>query len=156
MKKYKVFTGLIVMLLIQFGALAQPPHEGKESHQERRKKIQAMKVEFITTKLAMTPAEAQKFWPVYNEFNEKLHQLEKERRKATHASRDIELSDKEMEALIQMNFDTDQKILDLKREYDLMFKKVLSIQKVGKLYMAEAEFKHELLRKMKRGGPPPH
>ncbi len=150
--------GLFVLtLMVHTITMGQPPHgEGPHGgNKERNEKIHAMKVEYITTQLALTPTEAEKFWPVYNEFGAKIKALERKKRKAHKASDGKELSDKEMNAIIQLNFDTDQEILDLRREYDLKFKKVLSIQKVGKLYRAELGFRHELLRKMKRGGPPP-
>ena len=115
-----------------------------------------MKVEFITTKLELTPEEAEKFWPLYNEFESKLKALEKKRRMVLKENYNKELTDDEVNELIQMNFDTDQQILSLRRQYDVKFKKVLSVQKVGKLYVAEKEFRHELLRKMKRGGHPSH
>jgi hypothetical protein len=36
---------------------------------QRQEKIQALKIAFITQKLKLTPAEAEKFWPVYNQYN---------------------------------------------------------------------------------------
>lgn len=141
----------ISLFLMSSLLFAQPSSEGGFS--QRSEKIKAMKVEFITTKLELTPAEAEKFWPLYNEFTDKMQVIAKDRRKTMRANKDKELTDKEVNELIQLNFDTDQKMLDLRRAYDVKFKKVLSIQKVGKLYQAEEQFKHELLRKMKGNGP---
>jgi len=140
---------LVAFLLISTTFFAQGP--GSNFH-KNSEKIKAMKVEYITTKLDLTPAEAEKFWPVYNEFIDKMQTLAKARRKKMQANKDKDLSDDEINNLIEFNFSTDQKMLDLKREYDKKYKSVLPVQKVGKLYQAEMEFKHELLRKMK-GGP---
>ncbi len=41
----------------------RPPRMGAE----KRAKIELYKVQFITEKLALSPAEARDFWPVYNE-----------------------------------------------------------------------------------------
>lgn len=125
---------------------AQPPEGGT-----KMEKIKALKVEYISSKLNLTPSEAEKFWPVYNQFNDQIMNLEKSRHQKIRRSRDLELSDAEVNALIQMNFTTDQKILDLRKNYDVEFKKILSIQKVGKLYMAEEEFKRDLLRQLRNG-----
>lgn len=151
---------VVMVMLIGLSVSGQPPHhhegQGKEDRKERREKIEAMKVEYITTQLALTPEEAQKFWPVYNEFSTKLRELEQGRRKAMKAGRDQEeLSDSQVNEIIQQMFDSEQQILDLRREYDQRFKKVLSVQKVGKLYKAEQSFRHELLKRMKEGGRPP-
>lgn len=130
-------------------------HGQKKDMQKKSEKIKAMKVEFITTKLDLTSAEAQEFWPVYNEFADKRHKLEMNRRGKMKENKDKELSDNEVNEMIEFMFDTDQKLLDLSRKYDSEFKKVLSIQKVGLLYKAEHDFKKEILRKMKsQGGPP--
>ncbi len=158
MKTLRKISLLLVGLTLSILSFAQPPHEGgrHEHNKERQEKFKALKVEYITTQLDLTPEEAQQFWPVYNEFEEKLHSLEKTRRKTLRANEGKELTNQQVDDLIQMNFNTDQKILDLRKEYDVKFRKVLSIQKVGKLYKAEKDFRHELLRKMKRGGGPPH
>jgi len=31
-----------------------------------------MRVSFITTEMQLTPAEAEKFWPIYNEYRDKI------------------------------------------------------------------------------------
>jgi hypothetical protein len=128
---------------------AQPPE-----NREKMEKIKSMKVEYITSKLDLTPGEAEKFWPVYNEFNEKIMNLERARHQKMRQSRNQELTDSQVNELINLNFTTDQKILDVRKQYDKEFKQVLSIQKVGKLYVAEEEFKRDLLRQL-RNGPPP-
>lgn len=158
MKTLRKISLLFIGVTLSMLSFAQPPHEGGPhgDNKERQEKIKALKVEYLTTQLELSPEEAQKFWPIYNEFEEKMRTLEKSRRKSLKASEGKQLTDKEVNALIQMNFDTDQDILDLRKEYDLKFKKALSVQKVGKLYKAEKDFRHELLRKMKRGGGPPH
>ena len=147
--KAKNILFFVVFLLSSMAIIAQPP--GEDFHQ-KSEKIKAMKVEFITAKLELTPAEAEKFWPVYNEFTDKMQTIAKKRRKKMQANKDKELSDKEVNELIEFNFDTEQKMLDLKRDYDKKFKSILPVQKVGKLYQAEMQFKHELLRKMRGNG----
>lgn len=152
-------TKIILLVCFLFGSIvyAQPPHGqgGPGGSKEKREKIEAMKVEYFTSQLALTPEEAQKFWPVYNEFISKIHELEKKRRKALKKEQSNALSDATVNAEIKQMFDLEQEILDLKMAYDKKFKEVLPIQKVGKLYQAEQSFRHELLRKMKKGNGPP-
>jgi hypothetical protein len=150
--KFKIIAMLVVILsILSQISIAQPPG----GMHERSEKIKAMKVEFITSKLDLTVEEAQMFWPVYNEFMKKVNALEQKRRGTMRANRGKDLTDDEINKLIVFNFDTDQSVLDLKREYDKRFKAVLSVQKVGKLYMAEEEFKHELIKRLRRGDPGP-
>lgn len=155
MRKLKAIWLTLALGIISMTSIAQPPAGGKGNHQ-RSEKIKAMKVEYITTKLDLTPSEAEKFWPLYNAFNDKMMELERTRRRALRDNANKEMTDKEVNDFIAFNFKTDQDILDLRKEYDAKFKEVLGIQKVGKLYQAEDQFRHEMLRKMKgAGGPPP-
>jgi hypothetical protein len=152
--KNQIITA-IAILFLTVPVFAQPPHGGgHQGMHQKSEKIKAMKVEYITSKLDLSSAEAEKFWPVYNEYMAKMQALEKGRRQKLKENYDIELSDDEVNNLISFNFETDQNILDLRLDYDKKFRQVLSIQKVGKLYRAEHDFKRELLRKMKGNGPP--
>lgn len=44
----------------------------------RRERIKALKIAFITERLQLTETEAQKFWPVYNTFETENHKVRKE------------------------------------------------------------------------------
>ncbi|MGZ4061297.1 MAG: hypothetical protein ACXVPU_19855, partial [Bacteroidia bacterium] len=130
-----------------------------QRNEEKRENIEALKVAFLTDKLSLTPEEAQQFWPVYNQYTEKLQELRKKRRQG---DKDIKLnydalSDKEIEQAIDADLANRQKELDLQKEYNAKFKAVLPMKKVAKLYNAEEQFKMVLLNKLKdkRQPPPP-
>jgi Spy/CpxP family protein refolding chaperone len=144
---------VIMLLITSAAAIAQPP--GKNNDKEE--KIEAMKIAFITKKLDLTPQEAQTFWPVYNEYSGKLDELRKKRHKEMRNARENvdELSDKELEALVDGEMTFRQKELDLQKEYHGKFKSVLPVKKVAKLYVAEEQFKRELLKIMKEPGQGP-
>ena len=133
---------LIITMLCPLFILGQNHRMDK-----KREKIEVQKIAFITKQLDLTPEEAQKFWPVYNQFSDarkQLHEQHKENRK------DIDnLSDSEIEKLIDNHIIIDQKELDLKKKYHAEFKKVLSNKKIAKLYHAEMMFKAELLKRLK-------
>ena len=124
------------------------PNQAKKG--DRKEKIEAMKVAYITDKLDLTPKEAQQFWPVFNEFDDKLKGLRQERRKDTKDGMDNldQLSDKEVETLIDSEIGYRQRELDLMKEYHAKFKAVLPARKVAKLYRAQEDFKRELLKKI--------
>ena len=42
---------------------------------EQKERLESFRIQFITKKLDLTPAEAEKFWPVYNEQKEASHNL---------------------------------------------------------------------------------
>ena len=69
------------------------------------------------------------------------------------------MSDKELMAAVEAELDFDQQELDLKREYNEKFSKVLPIKKVVLLHEAQEGFKRRLLKGAKekrRLDVPPH
>ena len=48
------------------GQNMQPPPP-RAMNKEQRQRLELFSIQFITKKLNLTPAEAEKFWPVYNE-----------------------------------------------------------------------------------------
>jgi hypothetical protein len=64
-KQSKMKTQLLSLLLL----FCLPAMAQKDKIRER---IKAQRIAFITQRLALTPDEAQKFWPVYNQFSDEL------------------------------------------------------------------------------------
>jgi len=44
-----------------------PPPPPRPMTKQQREKLELFKIQFITKKLDLTPAESEKFWPLYNE-----------------------------------------------------------------------------------------
>lgn len=139
----------MLLLVINLG-FAQPGDPDRMNRGERKEKVEAMKIAYLTNKLELTPQEAQAFWPVFNEFEAKIQAVRQSRRKDNKEGMDNldQLSDKEVENLIDSEVGFRQKELDILKEYHSKFKAVLPIRKVAKLYRAQDEFKRELLKKI--------
>lgn len=139
----KTFSSLILFLLISASLLAQP---GQNS--ERQEKIEAFKRTYITMKLDLSTEEAEQFWPVYNEYQDAMHELRKEYGAPMESDKaPEEMTEEELEAVLQQFFVMEQQRLDLRVEYTEKFKEVLPLVKVVKLGMVEGEFKRELMEK---------
>ena len=65
---------LAILLFISCGLFAQ----GKKML-EKKEEIFTLKVAFITNKLPLTSSEAEKFWPIYNAFEDKQFELKHEK-----------------------------------------------------------------------------
>lgn len=74
--------------------------QGEEISKEQRAQLESFKIQFITKKLELTPAEAEKFWPVYNEQKEASHRLMKE-------NKDDEIEFQEAMLVIRKKFKKD-------------------------------------------------
>ncbi len=142
----KVFKQLIVWLFIMLPAFVMA-----QSKESKRDAIAAMRVAFITEKLNLSSAEAQVFWPVYNEYQDKLDAIRAARRKDFKDGKIAfdAMNDKEVEQLVDLDLAYRQRELDLQKVYHTKFKSILHIKKVAKLYRAEEEFKKELLKQIK-------
>ena len=68
MKLFKILPILVLFSSLNFYAQG-------EKMKEKREQIKTMKVAFLTTELDLTSAEAEKFWPLYNEQKEASRNL---------------------------------------------------------------------------------
>ncbi len=129
-----------------------PPTE-----KENEAKIEQLKIAFFSNELKLTPAEAQLFWPVFNELEEKLKLIRKESRAIEKeiAEKFDKLSDEESEKMIKTLFDNEERELSLKKEYSAKFSAVIGKKRALKLLSLEHEFKRELLDVLRSQGPPP-
>lgn len=122
-------------------------------NKDRWEKFRTEKIAFLTDKLELTPTEAQKFWPVYN-------QMDKERWQAQILRRDLEMKVKEAKETL-----SEKEIIKLTREYasgmqteanmvvkyNEEFLKILSPKKVLKLYQTENDFRMHMIKKYRDG-----
>ncbi|HJW28165.1 MAG TPA: hypothetical protein VJ508_02830 [Saprospiraceae bacterium] len=110
---------------------------------EGRQRIEAQRIAFITQRLRLTPDEATKFWPLYNEYRDALKDMRDEFERP-----DLEtMSDDDASALIEKHLQMEQKRLDLKRNLFTRLRTVITPRKIILLRIAENEFNRELLRK---------
>mgnify|MGYP005866443595 CR=1 FL=1 len=131
--------------------------------EETLEKIRAAKVAYITNKLSLTTAEAQAFWPLFNEYEDRHHQLKKKKRGLMMGRFIEEKSDIELIADLRKMHELRQNQVELDKEYLEKYLKVLTPQKVADLYWAEQQFSIDVLKNMqhrmdgkhgKRGGHP--
>ncbi|HZG01715.1 MAG TPA: Spy/CpxP family protein refolding chaperone, partial [Chitinophagales bacterium] len=126
---------------------------------DRKEKIEALKIGFITQELDLTPDEAQKFWPVYNRYEDELKALRKSRKTEMMNMRlNIDsLSDAEVSKAIDNELSFQQQEVELRKKYVSEFRKVLPTKKVARLLRAEQQFKLKLLQEVRdrRDGPRP-
>lgn len=118
------------------------------AHQEGdwREKMRAERVAFLTTAMELTPAEAEKFWPVYNS-------MEAERRasfgKVMRAYKALSdgvaagKTDEELEVLVNDYTTANKNSHSVEAKYTPPLVKILSVSKVAKMFVAEEEFRRQ-------------
>lgn len=139
MKQYLFSLALMMTVSLAF---AQPGARA-EMIQER---VEAQRVAFLTQKLALTPDESARFWPIYNEYRDKQQELRRSSRPET-ALRNM--SDAEAEKLIEQHFAMEENMLRLKKEYYQKLKTAIPPKKIAMLAPAEMEFNRSVLEKIR-------
>ena len=116
-------------------------------------KFKSEKIAFITQAIELSPAEAEKFWPVYNEYEKKKWELISDKHEMERNIREglKEMPDQEYIKLSKelSSFPVMEGKLNV--EYNDKFLKILTPRKVVLLYIAELEFRNTLLRKYRDG-----
>ncbi|REJ83543.1 MAG: hypothetical protein DWQ44_03400 [Bacteroidetes bacterium] len=146
---------LFILLIASHEINAQP---GKPT----RERIESMKIGFLTERLNLNPEEAKVFWPVYNQFQNELNDVRKNRKENMRdaAENFDDMSDSDAEKFVDEELVFRQKELDIQKKYHPQLKKVLPAKKVARLYRAEEDFKRKLLEMIRerrdgmQQGPP--
>ncbi len=120
MKKY--FT----LFLLFIGSISFS-YGQKNNHNE---KIQALKIAFITQRLQLTPTEAEKFWPVYSQYENEMKIL-----LVNQKGRDV--------------LETEEKVLNIRKKYKPDFEKILGNERMNSVFNAEQDFRRVLIKRLK-------
>lgn len=147
MKMIQKLAWILLPLLFAVNTFAQ----GDDFNKEKEDKIEALKVGFITKELNLTSAEAEKFWPVYNEMDAKMKEIRQSCRKINQELKESEekISNDDAKKKLNTLFENDQKELDLKKEYSEKFIKIIGEKRTLKLLSLEHEFRRVLLERLK-------
>ena len=115
--------------------------------QDRNENVEAAKIAYLTDKVELTTDQAQKFWPVYNEYETKRRELMRNYRSGYRRNLD-EMSEQEAKARIEEMFETKEKELELEKEYAARYQRIITTKQLIRLYRAEREFTKLLLKKL--------
>ncbi len=113
----KIYFLLLILSLHSYFCVAQA-----DSSQN---KVEVIKMAYVTKEVDLSPEEAQKFWPVYNNYNNELKQA-----RIKYQNDEVKYAEKEAE---------------IKKKYQGNFKKILNNDnRVNKVYAADRGFNNML------------
>jgi hypothetical protein len=150
MKLGKSILILVSVLFISLSTYAQTEQTKTEKEQE----IKYQKIAFFTDKIGLTSEEAQMFWPIYNEYWAKKNMIIKNRKShmTDFANNNKNMNNDEMVKQADQYIHYEIELAELLNEYHNKFKKILPIEKVMRIYLADYEFKTYLLKKIRESG----
>ena len=132
----------ILVILITITSVIAGLAQGQGKLADR---VRALRAEVYTRVLNLSSDEAEKFWPIFNEYADNKENLQKQLKPES----DIDgMSDQEVEDYVKKYFEVRQKEFDLEKELVQKLRKVLPIRKIAKLPKAEREFRESLLKRL--------
>lgn len=137
---------ILLLLLISFSVVAQKMD---------KERIKLLKTSYITDALNLTSDEAEKFWPVYNKYSDKILETRSAlefsfRRDLKSAGGMDALSEDEALKILNSTIELEKDIVTNKVEMNEELKKVLSAKKILKLQKAERDFNRRILQEYGR------
>lgn len=114
----------------------------------QRDKIDELRAAFIAKNLELASAESEKFWPIYNELNDKRKALKKNLRQSLK-NHPATAGDKEAEEIINLENKSAAAEAELTKTYNDKLKIVIGIKKLARLKVLEEEFKVQVLNAAK-------
>lgn len=145
MKKIIIITAAAIIACTGFTA-----HAHKRCDKDWKQKMQSEKIAFLTMELDITPEEAQEFWPVYNQVEkekdaafEEVIKTYKALNEATEKGNNSEIS-----KLLDNYLKAQDKLRDVESKAPTEYRKVLPVEKVARLYVAEEKFRRQHIRKL--------
>ncbi|MEN9981184.1 MAG: hypothetical protein RL542_971 [Bacteroidota bacterium] len=149
MKLLKILPILVLFSSLNFYAQG-------EKMKEKREQIKTMKVAFLTTELDLTSAEAEKFWPVYNAFEDKQFELRHQKMgafiKKIKDGSVSQMTEKEASTFLNQMESNDEEIFMLRKKLTATLRNILPASKILKLKKSEEDFNRKLLHQYRDRG----
>jgi hypothetical protein len=129
---YTLMKKLLIILLMSIGLASSGYSQEAEKPQQQQQqadggKLKALQIAYLTNKLNLKPEEAERFWPVFNQYQDEIRKVRIEGKNLTEV-------------------DKEQKILDIRKKYFDEFSKVLNRERADRVFKADNEFK-DVIRK---------
>jgi Spy/CpxP family protein refolding chaperone len=157
MNRFPALFALLLALLGAAPAWAQSVSAGRGAGRPRMERLENARIAYITDKISLTPEQAQRFWPLFNEFTAKRRDLRRQTKVGLRNQDFSAMSDKDIRTALDEQFKLRQSEINLEKEYVEKFQKVISLRQVAQLLQAERDFTKELIQRLDNGradGPP--
>lgn len=119
---------------------------------EKQESLQQQKVTFYTENLQLTPAESARFWPVYNDYQNRRDKITRDRNNLMKyfESNKNNLNESETAELIGKYLAFQKEETQLLETYTKKFQEFLPARKVMRIYIVELDFKKWLLENLRQ------
>lgn len=143
--KTKVFTLLMVLVGVMTMSL-------NAQTKSRKEMIKEEKMLFINEYCKFTEGEIGKFWPLEDEMQSKMREVKKSMRRELKDIKDKgvdNVSETDLKKAMDNRQMYEQKLLDIKWEYNQKFVDLVGVKKTAKFYEGEMAFRKKLIDRLK-------
>jgi len=105
-----------------------------------RQKIESAKIGMITNRLNLTTEQAPQFWAIYNEYSDKRRDITRQLRGTNRTSNAL--------VGIQESVELKQQLVNLEKDYNARFLKVITPQQLQELHNTERMFNKMLIDRL--------
>ena len=139
--KSKIILFTILAIICQMEISAQTAN---------RERLEAYKIAFFTKRLNLTSQEAEKFWPVYNEYQNMRNKIQLERQELNRNfnQNGLNMSDRELSEAGDRLIGLEVREAALAQEFHKEIKTILTPVKIMRLYQAENQYRLQLLKEL--------
>lgn len=144
-----IYTSLLI-LACSFSFAQQPRSD--EDRKAEWERLKAARVAFLSNRLQLDVATAQKFWPIFNEYESKKEALgdkyNKQKRELVSENGWRNMSDENADKMLDIYLEQKQAELDLEKEYLAKFNKVLDKGQIWMVIRIDSDFRRSLMRRI--------
>lgn len=124
MKHISLLIGSFFLFFISYG---------QQKFDNNSNRVNTLKIAFITEKLSLTETEAQKFWPIYKQYDNEL--------------KNLRANNEDAKADVLAN---EEKALSIRKKYQTEFKRAISDEKINQFFQAEKEFNNRVKMELRK------
>jgi hypothetical protein len=115
---------------------------------DARQRIESARIALITERLGLSPEQAEKFWPIYNEYNNYKRDLVQEMQQARKNVDMQNLTEEQGQELMKLGMDIKERQLQLERAYSKRLTEVITTKQLLSLRKAEDDFRKMIIRRL--------
>lgn len=134
------YTLFVLTLLLCLPIFAQKKNKYKEGDFRGKQQI------YMTEKAGLTSEEAEKFFPLYFELQDKKKAINKQRWADARHGKNPGTTEEEYGKIIDNFYNTKHEMIDLEKEYIEKYRKILTDRKIYMIYWAEIKFNRNMMK----------
>ena len=145
--KNQMFILLIFTMCLSVTLSGQRSNLSRNNPQRPNiERAKAVRVAMLTQRMSLSTEEAEKFWPVYNEYEK---EQKKVREKFQPNKNIMALDDASVEKHLLGLLDMEEELVKMKKKYYQNFSKIIGYRKVAILAKSDREFYLAMIERLK-------